>query len=113
MRHTPSVAGAVEAFFANCDLAAETCRTYRMALDPLVEGLGGDCLVADLDADRVAAVFAELWGGCAAATWNTRRVAVGAFGSWCGERWLLAGDPLLGVEPRRRSDNIRAILVGD
>ena len=113
MRHTPSVAGAVEAFFANRDLAAETCRTYRMALDSLVEGLGGDCSVADLDADRVAAVFAELWGGCAAATWNTRRVAVGAFGSWCGERWLLAGDPLLGVEPRRRSDNIRAILVGD
>ena len=61
--HTPSVAGAVEAFFANRDLAAETCRTYRKALDLLVEGLGGDCSVTDLDADRVAAVFAELWVG--------------------------------------------------
>ena len=112
--HVPSLAGAVEAFFANRDLAPTSCRTYRQALGPLVEALGGDRPVTALYPGLVAAVFEELWAGRAAATWNTRRVAVGAFVAWCGQRWPLAGDPLLGVEPRRRSvDNTRAIPVED
>ena len=41
-------------------------------------------------------------------------MAVGAFASWCGERWPLAGDLLVGVGPRRRwADNTRAVLYGD
>ena len=112
--HVPSVGGAVEAFFAGRDLAAATCRTYRQALGPLVEAVGADRPVTALYPGRVAAVFEELWAGRAAATWNTRRTAVQAFVSWCGERWPLAGDPLLGVEPRRRSvDNTRAIPLED
>ncbi len=113
MCHVPSVAGAVEAFFAGRDLASATCRTYRQALGPLVEAVGGRP-VTDLDAARVAAVFAERWARCAPATWNTRRVAVQAFASWCGERWPLDGDLLAGVAPRRRSaDNTRATPLGD
>ena len=76
MCHVPSVAAAVEAFFAGRDLAAGTCRTYRQAPGPLVEAVGADRPVTDLCPDRVAAVFAELWAGRAPATWNTRRVAV-------------------------------------
>ena len=88
VRHVPSVAGAVEAFFAHRDLAAETRRTYRKALDPLVGALDGDRPVTDLDPDRVAAVFAE--------------------------RWPLIADPLAAVEPRRRrADNTRAISFED
>ena len=113
VRHTPSVAGAVDAFFAGRDLAAETRRTYRKALDPLVEALDGDCPVTDLDPDLVAAVFAERWDGCAPATWNTRRVALQAFAAWCGDRWPLTGDPLAEVPPRRRVDNTRAIPIED
>ena len=64
--------------------------------------VGADRPVTDLHADRVAAVFEELWADRAPATWNTRRVAVQAFASWCGDRWPLAGDPLSGVAPRRR-----------
>ena len=109
VRHTPSVAGAVDAFFAGRDLAAETRRTYRKALDPLVEALDGDCPVTDLD----PAVFAERWDGCAPATWNTRRVALQAFAAWCGDRWPLTGDPLAEVPPRRRVDNTRAIPIED
>ena len=75
--HVPSVAGAVEAFFAGRDLAPTTCRTYRQARDPLVQALDGDRPVTDLDADQVAVVFAERWAGRAAA-WNTRRTAVQA-----------------------------------
>ena len=112
--HVPSVGGAVEAFFAGRDLAAATCRTYRQAFGPLVEAVGADRPVTDLDPGLVAAVFAERWDGCATATWNTRRVAVGAFASWCGERWPLAGDLLVGVGPRRRrTDNTRAVPYED
>ena len=114
LHHVPSVSGAVEAFFAHRDLAAETRRTYRKALTPLVEAVGADCPVTDLDPDLVAAVFAERWGGCAPATWNTRRTAVQAFASWCDERWSLTGDPLAAVAPRRRPvDNTRAIPLED
>ena len=110
----PSLSGAVEAFFAGRDLAAETRRTYRKALDPLVEALDGARAVTDLDADHVAAVFTERWDGCAPATWNTRRVAVQSFASWCGERWPLAENLLLGVPARRRAaDNTRAIPLED
>ena len=112
--HVPSVAGAVEAFFAGRDLASATCRTYRQALGPLVETVGADRPVTDLHADRVAAVFAELWADRAPATWNTRRVAVQAFASWCGDRWPLAENLLAAVEPRRRRvDNTRAIPYED
>ena len=114
VRHVPSLAGAVEAFFANRDLAAETCRTYRKALTPLFEAVGGDRPVTDLDADQEAALFVDRWARCAPATWNTRRVAVQAFAVWCGDRWPLAGDPLAGVAPRRRRvDNTRAIPLAD
>ena len=112
--HVPSVAGAVEAFFAGRDLASATCRTYRQALGPLVEAVGSDRPVTDLDADRVAAVFAERWARWAPATWNTRRVAVQAFATWYGDRWPLAENLLAGVEPRRRAvDNTRAIPLED
>ena len=114
VHHVPSLAGAVEAFFAHRDLAAETCRTYRKALGPLVEAVGVDRPVTDLDPGLVAAVFAERWDGCAPATWNTRRVAVQAFAAWCGGRWPLAENLLAGVEPRRRRvDNTRAIPLED
>ena len=105
---------AVEAFFAGRDLASGTCRTYRQALGPLVEAVGADRPVTSLDADRVAAVFAELWADRAPATWNTRRVAIQAFASWCGDRWPLAENLLADVPPRRRrADNTRAVPLGD
>ena len=113
--HVPSLSGAVEAFFAHRDLAAETRRTYREALTPLVEAVDDDNRpVIDLYPDLVAAVFAERWDGCAPATWNTRRVALQAFATWCGDRWSLTGDPLADVAPRwRRADNTRAIPIED
>ena len=60
LHHVPSLAGAVEAFFAGRDLASATRRTYRQALDPLVEALDADCPVTELDPQLVAAVFGEL-----------------------------------------------------
>ena len=112
--HVPSVAGAVEAFFAGRDPGFGDLSYLPPGPRPLVETVGADRPVTDLHADRVAAVFAELWADRAPATWNTRRVAVQAFASWCGERWPLSGDLLAGVGPRRRrADNTRAIPVED
>ena len=89
-------------------------RAYRKALDPLVEAVGGDQLVTELDPQLVAAVFADRWARCAPATWNTRRVAVQAFATWCGDRWSMAAGPLAAVPPRRRAvDNTRAISYAD
>ena len=52
MCHVPSVAAAVEAFFASRDLAAGTCPYYRQAPGPLVEAVGADRPVTDLCPDR-------------------------------------------------------------
>ena len=107
VRHVPSVAGAVEAFFASWDPASGTRRTYRQTLDPLVEAAAGDRAVTDLE--LVAGLVSDRWGSTSPVTWNTRRVVIRAFAGWCQERWLLAG-----VEPRRRvAGNIRAIPLDD
>ena len=96
------------------DLAPNSRRTYRAALEPLVEAVGASQPLAALTPDAVAAVFTGRWGGCAPATWNTRRAAVRAFVSWCEDRWALGADPLAGVGPRRQhTDTTRAIPYRD
>ena len=112
--HVPPVGAAVEAFFVHRDLAPNSRRAYRAALEPLVGAVGADQPLAALTPAAVAGVFTDRWGGAAAATWNTRRAAVRAFVSWCETRWPLGTDPLAGVGPRRQpSDTTRAIPYGD
>ena len=112
--HVPPVGAAVEAFFVHRDLAPNSRRVYRAALDPLVEAVGADQPLAALTPAAVAGVFTERWGGAAAATWNTRRAAVRAFVSWCEDRWPLGADPLAAVGPRRQhTDHTRAVPYRD
>ena len=112
--HVPPIGAAVDAFFNHRDLAPNSRRAYRAALDPLVEAVGADQPLAALTPDAVAEVFTGRWGSAAPATWNTRRAAVRAFVSWCEDRWPLGADPLTGVGPRRQpSDTTRAIPYGD
>ena len=112
--HVPPVGAAVDAFFVHRDLAPNSRRAYRAALDPLVEAVGADQPLAALTPDAVAEVFADRWGGCAPATWNTRRAAVRTFVSWCKDRWALGADPLAGVGPRRQpTDSTRAVPYRD
>ena len=108
--HVPPVGAAVEAFFVHRDLAPNSRRAYRAALDPLVAAVGANQPLAALTPDAVAGVFTDRWGGAAAATWNTRRAAVRAFVSWCEDRWTLGTDPLAAIGPRRQhTDTIRAV----
>ena len=88
---------AVEAFFVHRDLAPNSRRVYRAALDPLVAAVGAGQPLAALTPAAVAGVFTGRWGGAAPATWNTRRAAVRAFVSWCEDRWPLGADPLASV----------------
>ena len=112
--HVPPVGAAVEAFFVHRDLAPNSRRVYRAALDPLVAAVGADQPLAALTPAAVAGVFTDRWGGAAAATWNTRRAAVRALVSWCEARWPLGADPLASVGPRRQhSDHTRAVPYRD
>ena len=112
--HVPPVGAAVEAFFVHRDLAPNSRRAYRAALEPLVEAVGADQPLAALTPAAVAGVFTDRWGGAAAATWNTRRAAVRAFVSWYEERWPLGADPLASVGPRRQhTDHTRAVPYRD
>ena len=112
--HVPSVGAAVEAFFVHRDLASNSRRVYRAALEPLVEAVGADQPLAALTPDAVAGVFTIRWGDAAPATWNTRLAAVRAFVSWCADRWPLGADPLAAVGPRRQpSDSTRAVPYRD
>ena len=112
--HVPPVGVAVEAFFVHRDLAPNSRRVYRAALEPLVEAVGADQPLAALTPAAVAGVFTDRWGGAAAATWNTRRAAVRALVSWCADRWPVGADPLAGVGPRRNpTDHTRAVPYRD
>ena len=112
--HVPPVGAAVEAFFVHRDLAPNSRRAYRAALEPLVEAVGADQPLAALTPDAVAGVFIIRWGDAAPATWNTRRAAVRAFVSWCADRWPLGADPLAAVGPRRQhTDTTRAVPYRD
>ncbi|WP_354642028.1 sigma-70 family RNA polymerase sigma factor [Kitasatospora camelliae] len=89
---------AAEEFLAGGALDPGTVRSYRQTLRRLRLGLGERLPLAELDADRVAGVFATAWGGAAPATWNRHRSAVRSFAAWAG-----LGDPAAGLERRARS----------
>ena len=62
--HVPPIGAAVEAFFVHRDLAPNSRRVYRAALDPLVEAVG---------ADQPLAAFTPAAGG-----WGVHRPV-----GWC------------------------------
>ena len=55
----PSVGAAVEAFFVHRDLASNSRRVYRAALEPLVEAVGADQPLAALTPARCGWVFTD------------------------------------------------------
>lgn len=110
----PSLAGAVEAFFADKDLAANSRRAYRGALDALVEDLGAHLPLERLDAGVVRRVLEGHWGTAAPATWNARVTAVQSFAAYCARNHWLTGDEVDGLERKRLPrDDTRAIAFED
>ena len=82
-RGTPRLGAAVEAFFSAKQLSANTRRAYRQALSTVVEDLGMDLRVDQLDSRDVLQIFQQRWGSAQPATWNTRITAVQSFVSYC------------------------------
>ena len=64
--HVPPVGAAVEAFFVHRDLAPNSRRVYRAALEPLVAAVGADQPLAALTPAAVAQVFTDPVGWCCA-----------------------------------------------
>ena len=113
-RGTPRLRSAVEAFFSDKQLSANTRRAYRKALSAVVEDLGLDLSVDQLDSRQVLEVFQKRWGSAQPATWNTRITALQSFVSYCQRNKWIDHDPMtLVVRRREPRDQTKAIPYQD
>ena len=113
-RGTPRLRSAVEAFFADKQLSANTRRAYRQALSAVVEDLGLDLSVDQLDSRNLLNVFQERWGSAQPSTWNTRITALQSFVSYCQRNRWIDHDPMsLVVRRREPRDQTKAIPYED
>ena len=113
-RGTPRLRSAVEAFFSDKQLSANTRRAYRQALSAVAESLGWELPVDQLDSRRLLDAFQERWGSAQPATWNTRITALQSFVSYCQRNKWIDHDPMtLVVRRREPRDQTKAIPYQD
>ena len=113
-RRLPCLGSAVEAFFADKQLAANSRRVYHQALDGLADDLGRDMPISELTSSMVRQVLTHRWGKAAPATWNTRITAFQSFVSYCRRNDWLDHDPLAPIALRRvPRDQTKAIHYDD
>lgn len=99
----PTLAEAVEWYFDDRDLAANTRRAYRQVHRVLIERLGAMTPLDELTPERVRKILEDEWGDAAPATFNARRTALRSLADYCQERGWLDHDPLEGIERRERA----------
>ena len=113
-RGTPRLRSAVEAFFSDKQLSSNTRRAYRQALSAVVQDLGWDVGVDQLDSRHILEVFQQRWGSAQPATWNTRITALQSFVSYCQRNKWIDHDPMsLVVRRREPRDQTKAIPYQD
>ena len=113
-RGTPRLRSAVEAFFSDKQLSANTRRAYSQALSAVAETLGWDLPVDQLDSRKVLEVFQRQWGSAQPATWNTRITAIQSFISYCQRNQWIDHNPMTLVDRRREPrDQTKAIPYQD
>lgn len=110
----PNVADAVEAFFADRDLATNTRRAYSHTLDALVEAFGSSADISALAPARLRRFLEQRWKESAPTTWNARITALQSFTGYCSRQGWVTGDPT-GVLERRREPRheTRAVAYED
>lgn len=99
----PTLASAVEAFFADRDLAAATRRTYGATYRILLHRLGPELAVAALTAEHLHKLIDDRWSTAEARTWNARIAALQSLVRYCQRQKWIAGDtdPTSALEHRR------------
>ena len=105
-----TLGAAIEAFFADRDLAPATQRAYRATYDRLLETFGADLPIEELTGARLRRWITDRWGQAAPTTWNARLTATRVLIGYCRRQGWLAGDPTARLEKRRvPRDETRAI----
>jgi integrase len=101
---TRTIAGAVDAFLTQADLADATRREYGKHLSRLATRLGADRPLATITAAQLEAAITDLWGATKPRTWNQRLAVVGSFLAFARRRgWPMAptSDLTLNLDRRR------------
>ncbi len=113
-RGTPRLGSAVEAYFSDKQLSANTRRGYSQALSAITEELGWDLPLDQLDSRKLLDIFQKCWGEGKPSTWNTRFTAVQSFVSYCQRNAWLQHDPMALVDRRRSPrDQTKAVPYED
>lgn len=109
-----TLGAAVEAFFADKDLARNSRRTYHQTLDAVVEDHTPDLAVAKLTPAKIRRTLESRWGEAAPSTWNSRMTALQSFVRYCDRNGWIKRDPLKGIERKREPrDETKAIAYDD
>ena len=105
-----TLGAAVEAFFADRDLAPATRRAYRATYGSLLQAFGTEMPVTALTAVKLRHWLTRCWGKAAPATWNARLAASRVLIGYCQHQDWLERDPTTSLERRRTPrDETRAI----
>ena len=102
---SPRWEAAVLSFLATKQLSPASRRTYCLALDAVGERIGANTPIDQIHPERLLKIFLDRWGEGTANTWNTRRIAVGSFLSFCRSRGWIDHDPMSLIERRRPPRN--------
>ena len=105
-----TLGAAVEAFFADRDLAPTPRRAYRATYGSLLQALGSEMPVTALTPVQLRGWLTRRWGKASPATWNARLTASRVLVGYCQRQGWLERDPASGLERRHTPrDETRAI----
>ena len=116
-----TLGAAVEAFFADRDLAPATRRAYRATYGSLLQAFGSEMPVTALTAVNLQHWLIRRWGKRSPASWNARLAASRVLIGYCQRQGWIEHDPTRprawnGVAPRGmrpgRSPSPRSMRCG-
>lgn len=109
-----TLGSALEAFFADKDLARNSLRTYHQALDALAEDHSPELVLVKLTPSKIRKTLEQRWGESAPSTWNSRMTALQSFVKYCDRNDWIRRNPLKGIERKREPrDETRAIAYDE
>jgi len=109
-----TLGAALEAFFADKDLARNSLRTYHQTLDALVEDHCPELVLVKLTPAKVRKTLEKRWGDAAPSTWNSRMTALQSFVRYCDRNEWIKRHPLKGIKRKREPrDETKAIAYED